>query len=55
MTEANRSKAAMIRQIMSETMRQIMTKGFHGHASVTIKVMDGTVQQVFQDVERMHR
>ena len=55
MTEGNRAKGALARQVMAEVMRQVMTKGFYGQATVRLKAMDGTVQQVDQVVERSHR
>ncbi len=51
----NKRKKALLDRIINETLDRVLRKGFHGTASFSVSIQDGTIQEVEkQEIER-HR
>ena len=54
-TAINRKKLAQLQRRLAEIRAEILCRGFHGTATVELKVQDGMIQQIVCAVHRIER
>jgi len=51
----NRKREVQLQRMIAEVKAEILRRGFHGTATVELKVQDGTIQQIVRSVHRIER
>ena len=51
----NRKKLLQLQRLLAEILAEILRRGFHGTATVELKVQDGMIQQIVRAVHRIER
>jgi hypothetical protein len=54
-TNANHAKLAVVERVLKDQLAAVLTRGFHGIATLELAVQDGTIQHVRHGVERTER
>jgi hypothetical protein len=52
---ANQQKLAQLRAALAELLAQVLTRGFHGAATIEVVVHEGTIQTIRRRVEQVER
>jgi hypothetical protein len=52
-TPANQRKLVLLRTALEAILADVLQHGFHGVATVELRVQDGTIQNVRRKVERI--
>ena len=55
LSPTNDRKVQEAHKILDRIAEEILVKGFHGISTITLKVMDGTIQQTHESTEKLHK
>ena len=54
-SKANQHERSWIQHVLVTIYRQTLRRGFHGKATLTLTIQDGTIQHTTHAVEQNHR
>jgi hypothetical protein len=54
-TSGNQNKVSRLADAWQQLLEETLRRGFHGTASIEIKINDGVVQHIRRKVERMEK
>lgn len=54
-SDTNQRKIRNAHEVLDRITQRATVKGFHGVIELKIKVMDGTIMQIYETSEQMHK
>lgn len=54
-SDTNQRKIHQAHEVLDRITQKATVKGFHGVIELKVKVMDGTIMQIYETLEQMHK